>query len=103
MVSIVPKISGDNSDTDDVHSFIWFRTLIIGNSICLSDYQIIWVFSLLPTLKASDFALIGILSQAVSDIAARRHFLQQSNPAHLGLQQLQQDLMQFFSSQVGNF
>ncbi|MCP5174618.1 MAG: exodeoxyribonuclease V subunit gamma [Moraxellaceae bacterium] len=96
------QISGDNSDTDDVHSFLFGLERLLLATALPSDYQQLYVgIQPVADIEASDFALIGTLCQAVSDIAERRHAWQQKQAAYLGLQQLQQDLSRFFSSQVG--
>lgn len=96
------QITGDNTDTDDVHTFLFGLERLLLATVLPSDYQELYAgIQVVADIEASDFALIGVLCQAVSDIAERRHTWQQRQTAIQGLAQLQADLLKFFVGQVG--
>ena len=96
------QLTGDATDTDDVHTFLFGLERLLLATTLASDYQDLYAgIQPVAHIEASHFNLIGILTQAVSDLAARRHSLQQRQAAALALAQLQQDLVYFFVAQVG--
>lgn len=96
------QLTGDSTDTDNVHTFLFGLERLLLATALPSDYQALYA-GILPVadIEASHFHLIGVLTQAVSDLAERRHTLQQRQLAHQALAQLQQDLLTFFVAQVG--
>jgi exodeoxyribonuclease V gamma subunit len=96
------QVTGDSGDTDVVHSFLFGLERLLLATVLPPDYQQTYAgIQPVSGVEAGSFELIGLLTQAVSDLAERRTWLQQRQPTHAGLQILQQDLQKFFIGQVG--
>lgn len=96
------QVTGDSGDTDVVHTFLFGLERLLLATVLPPDYQQTYA-GILPVagIEAGSFDLIGILTQAVSDLAERRTWLQQRQATSDGLKILQQDLQTFFIGQVG--
>jgi exodeoxyribonuclease V gamma subunit len=96
------QITADDSDTDDVHTFLFGLERLLLATVLPPDYQQTYA-GMLPVanVEASSFALIGTLTQAVSDLSKRRTWLHDCLEANAGLARLEEDLHVFFVAQVG--
>ena len=96
------EMTGDKTDTDDVHTFLFGLERLLLGTVLPPDYQQTYAgVQAVANIEANSFALIGTLTQAVSDLAARRTWLQQRQTAEEGINRLEQDLQHFFVAQVG--
>jgi exodeoxyribonuclease V gamma subunit len=96
------EMTGDASDTDDVHTFLFGLERLLLGTVLPPDYQQTYAgVQAVANIEADSFALIGTLTQAVSDLAERRTWLQQRQTAQEGVNRLEQDLQRFFVAQVG--
>lgn len=96
------QVTGDSSDIDVVHTFLFGLERLLLATVLPPDYQQTYAgIQPVAHIEAGSFELIGTLTQAVSDLAARRTWLQQRQATSVGLQLLQQDLQTFFIAQVG--
>ena len=97
------QMTGDSSDTDDVHTFLFGLERLLLATVLPGDYQHLYAgIQPVAGIEVGDFNLIGILTQAVSDLAERRDWLHRQQPALTVLDSMQQDLQKFFVAQVGN-
>ncbi len=96
-------VTGDDTDVDNVHTFLFGLERLLLATVLPPDYQQTYAgISPVADVEASSFALIGILTQAVSDVAERRTWLNDCLEANAGLTRLEQDLQRFFVAQVGS-
>jgi exodeoxyribonuclease V gamma subunit len=72
------QVTGDSGDTDVVHTFLFgLERLLLAPFCRLIINKLMQVFCPSPGIEAGSFDLIGTLTQAVSDLAERRTWLQQ--------------------------
>ncbi|MDO8329649.1 MAG: exodeoxyribonuclease V subunit gamma [Fluviicoccus sp.] len=96
--------SGDSSDLDDTHTLLFgLERLLLAIALPPEFDGLVGGLQPVGGIEAGQFALIGTLVRAVTDLALRRDYWQQPRTVAEWLEQMRADLQQFLGHLAGEY
>ncbi|HEX5277210.1 MAG TPA: exodeoxyribonuclease V subunit gamma [Fluviicoccus sp.] len=96
--------SGDAEDLDDTHTLLFgLERLLLAIALPPEFDGLAGGLQPVGGVEAGQFALIGVLTRAVTDLALRRDWWTQARPVEEWLATLRGDLLNFFGSLAGEY